>query len=98
SCVMRAGHNVAVAAPGRIGFTAFDHEMLTGKGSHWRALAPGFTRRVDLKRGLTQEAKVLASPSVSVTDPLLLADPENGFEAQVSLAPLRGADRYQVTL
>ncbi len=98
SAVAQGGHVVAVARPKAISFTAVGHEMLTGKGSRWRKLHPGQTRRFDLEHGLSKEVDQLPAPEFEIGQRLTVAMPGGGFHANVRIKPVSDAKRYQIVL
>ena len=98
SGVVKGGRAVAQALNGTVSYTALDHEMLIGKGSRWRALDPGHTRIVDLKRGGSKDALMPSAPELKVKNPLSIALADSGFATEVSVEPMKNAARYQFAL
>ena len=98
SAVVHQGRSIVVAKHDAMSFTALDRSMLTGKGSTWKRLTAGGSRVIDLKRGSSEETAALAAPDVGVLQPLRIVLPGEGFQTEVKLHQVEGAERYQVAL
>ena len=98
SGVIKGGHAVAQASPGKVSYTALGHEMLVGKGSRWRALAPGQTRAVDLAGQTSKDSEVPGAPELKLTSALSLVLPGSGFTTGIAVKPTKNAVRYQIAL
>lgn len=98
SAVVSGGRATAYVEGNSIRFTADGFSMLTGKGSRWKKLPAGMTRKVSLQTGASTDTAMLTAPDVDVAKPLAWALSGTESTASVSFKALSQAERYQVAL
>ncbi|MEO8903981.1 MAG: hypothetical protein ABI488_16745 [Polyangiaceae bacterium] len=98
SAVAKGGRSIAIVDANRTTLAAVDGDMLAAAGNDWKTLPSGLVRGFVGHDPTYLEHPVPGTPSVGISQPLLLSLGNDAPTAHAKVTPVKDADHYQLSV